>query len=207
MPSRRTTSPPVVVLRGFSVDMESSEVMLVSRVVDRQQEALAAVYEQHSQRVFDIARGLLGGQRALAEEVVQDVFLRFWDSPERFDPTRGSLGRYLGQLAYGRSIDLARSEYARRRREVREARLAGPDRAVVDCGGDSATARGEVHDALSQLNEHEREAIVLAYFLGYSYREVAAYLEVPEGTIKNRIRSGLTRLRVRLDPEEVASVS
>ena len=144
-----------------------------------------------------MSRGVLG-QALLAEEVVQDVFVTLWKQPERYDRDRGSLRAYLCTVAYGRSIDLARSETARRRREQRESRLAQRSNSGIPAHVDVETAH-EVRDALMELRQDEREAIALAYFLGYSYREVAVELGVPEGTIKNRIRKGLSHLRDRLE--------
>jgi RNA polymerase sigma-70 factor (ECF subfamily) len=164
--------------------------------------ALAAAYEQHSHAVFEVARGVLA-QRQLAEEVVQDVFVALWNKPERYDGDRGSLRAFLVTVAYGRSVDLARSESARRRREEREARLSRRDETGGAALVDVATTQ-DVRDALEGLRQDEREAIALAYFLGYSYREVAVELGVPEGTIKNRIRKGLSRLRDSLDTPDGA---
>jgi RNA polymerase sigma-70 factor (ECF subfamily) len=165
--------------------------------------ALAAAYDRHSHAVFEVARGVLG-QRSLAEEVVQDVFVTLWNAPDRYDHARGSLRAYLVTVAYGRSVDLARSEGARRRREEREARLAGRDESGGSPPIDVATTH-DVQQALEELRQDEREAIALAYFLGYSYREVAVELGVPEGTIKNRIRKGLSRLRDLLDTSETTT--
>jgi RNA polymerase sigma-70 factor (ECF subfamily) len=155
--------------------------------------ALAVAYDRNSHVLFDTARCLVG-QRALAEEVVQDVFVKLWNSPGRFDASRGTLKSYLTTLAYGRAVDVARSEGARRRREEREARLTGRDFTIAGADHDTIVT-DELRDALATLRETEREAIAMAYFFGYSYREVASRLDVPEGTVKNRIRTGLARLR------------
>jgi RNA polymerase sigma-70 factor, ECF subfamily len=163
-------------------------------------EALREAYQRHGRSVFETARALLG-QRALAEEVVQDVFVKLWDKPERFDETRGTLRAFLSTLSYCRAIDVARSEGARRRREEREARLAGRTLTVGDAA-QMAILSDELRDALGELCATEREAIEMAYFGGYSYREVATRLAVPEGTVKNRIRSGLARLRDLLATDE-----
>jgi RNA polymerase sigma-70 factor (ECF subfamily) len=167
---------------------------LVAALGRRDHDAMAELYSRHATAVFDFARCTLG-QRPLAEEVVQDVFVQLWRRPERFDPQRGSLRSYLLTLAHGRSVDVIRSETARRRRDERE----GRGRAVVAESYDVGWAEAdEVHDALAELSPEQRQAIGLAYFLGYSYREVAARLGVPEGTVKNRIRTGLGCLRARL---------
>ncbi len=174
-----------------------SDAVLVVAISRFRQEALAEAYRRHAGAVFALSRRLLI-DAALAEEVVQEVFLRLWDHPERFDHERGSLRSFLLAQTHGRSIDLLRSEVSRRRREERDHRRtaeAGYDieREVMDL------AVGEkVQAALETLPEGERQAIALAYFGGHTYREVAELLEQPEGTVKSRIRSGLQRLRTEL---------
>jgi RNA polymerase sigma-70 factor (ECF subfamily) len=175
---------------------------LVEAIAGGCTEALREAYERHGRSVFETARALLG-QRARAEEVVQDVFVKLWDKPDRFDESRGTLRAFLNTLSYCRAIDVARSEGARRRREEREARLTGRSLTVVDAA-QAAIVSDELRDALGRLCATEREAIEMAYFGGYSYREVATRLAVPEGTVKNRIRSGLASLRELLAPDDEA---
>jgi RNA polymerase sigma-70 factor (ECF subfamily) len=163
-------------------------------------QALGEAYDRHSRAVFETARCLVG-QRVLAEEVVQDVFVKLWDRPDRFDSTRGTLKSFVTTLAYGRAVDVARSEGARRRREEREARLTRRDFTIAGAEHDTIVT-DRLRDALARLRDTERDAIVMAYFSGYSYREVASQLGVPEGTVKNRIRTGLARLREQLAADE-----
>jgi RNA polymerase sigma-70 factor (ECF subfamily) len=176
---------------------DASDAMLVVAIGRYRQEALAEAYRRHAGAVFALSRRLLV-DAALAEEVVQEVFLRLWDRPERFDHERGSLRSFLLAQTHGRSIDLLRSEVSRRNREERDHRRtaeAGYDieREVMDL------AVGEkVQVALETLPDGERQAIALAYFGGHTYREVAELLDQPEGTVKSRIRSGLQRLRTEL---------
>jgi RNA polymerase sigma-70 factor (ECF subfamily) len=169
---------------------------LIELIVDRDRSALAEVYRRHADVSFGLARRILT-DRALAEEVVQEVFVRLWENPERFEPDRGSLRSFLLSDTHGRSVDLIRAESARR---TREEKLATPtidpadlEREVIDLVQADA-----VRTALAALAPEEREPIELAYFGGHTYREVAKLLETPEGTIKSRIRSGLTRFRVLL---------
>jgi RNA polymerase sigma-70 factor (ECF subfamily) len=137
----------------------------------------------------------------LAQDVTQEIFLRLWNEPQRFDPERGSLRSFLLREAHSRSIEKVRSEEARRQRESRS---EFRDRPVLrDTEDDVITSltSNEVRNALSQLPEAERSAIVLAYYGGRSYREVASVLGAPEGTIKSRIRSGLLKLSSLLGDE------
>ncbi len=175
----------------------AADEQLVGGVLRRDQDALGEIYRVHADACFGLARRVLG-DRALAEEVVQEVFVRLWNAADRYEPERGSLRSYLLAQVHGRSVDLLRAETARRNREERDARrtVTEPEnfeRAVIDLAQAEA-----VRDALNTLSKGEREAIELAYFGGHSYREVAVLLEQPEGTVKSRIRAGLLRLRAAL---------
>jgi RNA polymerase sigma-70 factor (ECF subfamily) len=173
---------------------EVSDAALVMAVSRYSQDALAEAYRRHAGSVFGLARRLLN-DGAMAEEIVQEVFVRLWNDPDKFDPARGSLRSYLLAQCHGRSVDLLRSETSRRKREendLRRSAEAGYDleREVWDL-----TLADHVRAALDTLPDGEREAIRLAYLGGHTYREVAVMLDEPEGTVKSRIRSGLKRLR------------
>jgi len=176
---------------------DASDAGLVVAIGRYEQDALAEAYRRHAGAVFGLARRLLVDS-ALAEEIVQEVFLRLWNTPDRFDPGRGSLRSYLLAQCHGRSVDLLRSETARRRREEKDLRRTADapydlEREVWDL-----TVADQVQAAIAALPEGEREAIRLAYLGGHTYREVAELLGEPEGTVKSRIRSGLRRLRTDL---------
>lgn len=176
---------------------DASDAALVVAIGRWNHDALAEAYRRHGGAVFALARRVLREQAA-AEEVVQEVFVRLWSSPEGFDPERGSLRSWLLAKAHGRSIDVLRSDSARREREVRDAQrtaTAGYD--LEREAWDLATAE-RVRTVLATLPADERQAIELAYFEGLTYREVARVLQAPEGTIKSRIRAGLKRLRADL---------
>jgi RNA polymerase sigma-70 factor (ECF subfamily) len=176
---------------------DSGDAQLVRAVARGDDQALATIYRRHADTCFALARRVLN-DRTLAEEIVQELFVRLWREPERFDATRGSLRSFLLAQVHGRSVDLLRAEVARRGREERDA-LRAPvsnddlERAVLDL-----TEAEAVRTALANLSEGERTAIELAYLGGHTYREVATLLEQPEGTVKSRIRSGLLRLRAAL---------
>ncbi len=181
-------------------DLESaSDANLVLAIARYHEEALAEAYRRHAGAVYGLARRVLW-DRPLAEEVVQEVFLRLWAAPERFGPARGSLRSFLLAQAHGRAVDQLRSESSRRGREAREA----GDRAqggydVEHAVGDLVVAE-QVRAALGVLPAEQRRPIELAYFGGHSYREVAALLGEPEGTVKSRIRAGLGRMHAALGP-------
>ncbi len=184
---------------------EASDATLVIAISRYEERALAEAYRRHAGAVFGLARRLLHDP-VLAEEVVQEVYLRLWNSPTKFDPERGSLRSYLLAQCHGRSVDLLRSESARRQREQRDARStaeAGYDleHEVLDLA-----VADRVKGAMAELHENERRAIELAYLGGHTYREVAVLLGEPEGTVKSRIRSGLKKMRVNLVDSGVGGV-
>jgi RNA polymerase sigma-70 factor (ECF subfamily) len=175
----------------------AGDAALVIAVGRSDEAALAELYQRHGSAVLRLAERVLR-VRELAEDVTQEVFVRLWNEPDRFDPERGSLRSFLLAQAHRRAVDVVRSETSRRRREERDGRGSvvddgGFDRAVWDL-----TVAEHVKVALERLPEREREAIALAYFDGLTYREVATTLAQPEGTVKSRIRSGLRNLRASL---------
>ncbi len=181
--------------RSMKVNLqEASDAQLIVHIGRYEQAALAEAYRRHGGSVSALAQRLIR-RPDMAEEVVQEIFVRLWNTPERFDPDRGSLRAFLLSQTHGRSIDLIRSEEARKRREQRD------HQRTVDAGYDlehevmDLAVAGRVKEALKDLPEGERSAIVMAYFGGYTYREAAEILGDPEGTVKSRIRSGLKKLR------------
>lgn len=101
---------------------QSSDAALVLAIARYHQDALAEVYRRHAGAVFGLANRLLGA-RPLAEEVTQEIFLRLWNAPDRFDPNRGTLRAMLLSWTHGKSVDVLRSDQARRRREERDAHV------------------------------------------------------------------------------------
>ena len=178
----------------MSALQEMSDGALVVAIARYREEALAEAYRRHAGAVFSLARRVLA-DLTTAEEVVQEVFLRLWTQPDKFDADRGSLRSYLLAQTHGRSVDLLRSDTSRRRREEREARQTAEGGYDLEHEVWDLTVADQVKEVVAVLPTAEREAIELAYFGGHTYREVATLLGEPEGTVKSRIRAGLKRMR------------
>lgn len=168
-----------------------SDSDLAAAISERDETALEAIYRQHGGAVKTVARRVLNDD-ALADDVVQDVFVTLWRAPERYDASRGSLRTFLLTVAHRRAVDVVRSEVARSQREEK----SPPPETVVDLDSEiwQRTQSALVRQAVAALGDDERKAISLAYFGGLSYIEVARKLGEPEGTVKSRIRSGMRKL-------------
>jgi RNA polymerase sigma-70 factor, ECF subfamily len=175
----------------------TDDVGLVIAIARYNADAFAEAFRRHAGAVFALAQRLLW-ERALAEEMVQEIFLRFWEHPDRFDQSRGSLRSFLLMDAHARCVDRIRSDSRRRDREERSARAEMVTGYDIDLEAYDLDVTEQVREVMASLSDTERRAIELAYFGGHTYREVARILDQPEGTIKSRIRTGLTRLRPQL---------
>jgi RNA polymerase sigma-70 factor (ECF subfamily) len=176
---------------------EVSDAQLVTSIARYSEVALAEVYRRHGGAVYGLARRVLNDP-AEAEDVTQEVFLRLWNEPDRYDPGRGSLRSFLLAQSHARAVDAVRSTSSRRQRESRDAlRTARGTYDLQHEVWDLAMA-DQVGQAMSALPAEERRAIELAYFDGHTYREVARLLQQPEGTVKSRIRNGMRRMRAAL---------
>lgn len=169
---------------------------LARRLVAGDEDALAEAYDLYSSLVFGLAHRVTGN-RALAEDITQDVFVRLWTRPEGFDAERGSLRTYLGMLTHGRAVDVVRSDAGRRDREDADGgeviRLEPTTWEPLESVEDEDLA-ARVRRAVGRLPPAQREALRLAYFGGHSYRSVATLLDIPEGTAKSRLRQALAKL-------------
>ena len=174
--------------------MVRPDVALAQRLLARDESALREAIRTYGGLVAGMARRVVADP-AFAEEVVQDTFLTLWRRPAAFDPDRGRLQSFLLGVARNKAVDLVRREEgARRTKEALIANFEGNPQVVGD-DDVGIEQRHEVRAALAKLSAVQREAIVLAYFGGRTYREVADELGIPEGTAKTRLRDGLSKLR------------
>jgi RNA polymerase sigma-70 factor, ECF subfamily len=184
--------------RATAIASASSEELLVA-VGGGDQEAFAALYDRVSPQVLGVALRVLR-DRALAEEVTQEVLVEVWRKADRFDPDRGTASGWITTLAHRRAVDRVRSEQASRDRDDRVSRRdEARDFDVVADEVQVTLDHWQVRRALAELTDRQREAIELAYFNGHTYRDVAKVLGIPEGTAKSRLRDGLLRLRQALE--------
>lgn len=145
--------------------------------------------------------------RAAAEDVAQDVFVRLWEQPGAFDPARGSLTGYVAMVARSRALDRRRSRVAR---EAATERLGHDTALLGEDAGEEAIRRTRVEAsiaALRQAPQEQRQAVLLAYAGGLTAREVAEATAVPIGTAKSRIRLGLIRARLALGVGELGEAA
>ena len=167
--------------------------VLLGQVARGDEAAYGVLYGQLAGHVFGIARSVLRDP-AQAEEVAQEVLLEVWRDAARFDAARGSAKAWVMTLAHRRAVDRVRSEQAAAAREQRAATLE----VSYDVVAETVAARLDaerVRRCLGSLTGLQQESITLAYYRGFTYRQVAALLKVPVGTVKTRMRDGLIRLR------------
>jgi RNA polymerase sigma-70 factor (ECF subfamily) len=166
---------------------------LLGRVARGDERAFEAVYDLTSAQVLGTVRAVVRDP-AQSEEVMQEVLLDLWRTASRFDPAAGSAAAWVMTLAHRRAVDRVRSEQRAAERELRAA-LATVEYDEVAEAVESSLERERVRRCLAALTDLQRESVTLAYYGGYTYREVAGLLGVATGTVKTRMRDGLIRLR------------
>jgi RNA polymerase sigma-70 factor (ECF subfamily) len=176
-------------------DAPASADALLQRVARGDSKAFELLYDAVANSVFGIVRRVLRDP-AQSEEVTQEVLIEVWRTSTRFDPARGSASSWILTMAHRRAIDRVRSAQAAQDRDQRSAQLertTGYDEVAEQV--ETRLEQEQVRRCLGTLTDLQNESVRLAYYGGYTYREVSELLDVPLGTVKTRLRDGLIRLR------------
>jgi RNA polymerase sigma-70 factor, ECF subfamily len=177
-------------LSSADLKAASPDMALVSAIRAGDQGAMAALYDRFSSVVYSVALRVLG-ETGAAEDVLQDVFLQLWRNPGAFDASRGNLGAWLAVIARNRAIDARRKQ--KPESDIEDVVLSvTPDMAS---DADRSRVAEKVRGVLGTMSAPQRSALEMAYYEGLTHTEIAAKTGEPLGTIKTRIRAGLTALR------------
>jgi RNA polymerase sigma-70 factor (ECF subfamily) len=195
---------------GGDPSMMSSDESILAAIGRRDDYALATLYDRYGRVAFALAYRVLG-ERGAAEDVVQEAFLSVWRYADRYRPERGAPRAWLMTIVHHAAIDRHRGRYKREQRAVALDDVAfaleadGQDTFDVVAEGIDAE---RIRDAVGSLPREQQEAIELAFFSGLTHQEISDRTGTPLGTIKGRMRLGLTKLRTRLTENgEVATVA
>ncbi|MCU1594847.1 MAG: sigK [Frankiales bacterium] len=173
---------------------------LVARVTEGDGGALEALYARYGRACFGLARRILTDEQ-FAQDVVQEVFLTVWRDAHKFDASRGGFSSWLLSMTHHKAVDAVRREENLRKRRttselLEDREVDGPQ---VHDEVWSTLRRSRVREAMHTLPEPQKEALVLAYFGGYTQREIAGITNTPLGTVKTRMLAGMKRLKEGLE--------
>lgn len=191
--------PPAGPAPAATIAERAAALML--RIRDADRDAFAELYDLFAPRVLGLIRRVLVDP-AQSEEIAQEVFLEVWQRAAGFDPDRGTVTAWLMTLAHRRAVDRVRAAQSSRERDERIGIRDIP--VAFDSVAENAEIRVEherVARALERLGENQREAVILAYYAGFTQTEIAERLKIPLGTVKTRIRDGMIKLRELLGQE------
>ena len=172
---------------------------LARRLQRREPQAMADLYDRFGRLAYSLIYGIVRDS-GIAEDLVQESFLRVWNRVGGFDPDRGALGPWLLAVARNRAIDYIRSASARMNRNLFELDEHGIASHFVDMEREvlNADSARRIKAAMAKLNQNQQKVIELAYYEGLSQTEMAARLGQPLGTVKTWVRSALKHLKDEL---------
>ncbi|MGO9496576.1 MAG: RNA polymerase sigma factor [Solirubrobacteraceae bacterium] len=169
---------------------------LMQLVHDGDVRAFEVVFDRHASAAFSLAYRMCG-RRAAAEDIVQESFLSLWRSASGYDPRRGSVRSWVLSVVHNRSVDAMRRVGAKAGRDVPDDGIAErlPAAETTDAEVERRDDARQVRTALDELPPDQRQVIELAYFGGFTHTQIAEMLDLPPGTVKGRMRLGLTKMR------------
>jgi RNA polymerase sigma-70 factor, ECF subfamily len=179
---------------------------LVQRMSQGDVDALDVLYDRYARAVFSFAVRIVRDGR-IAEEVLQEAFMRSWQQSGRFELNRGNFASWLLSITHNLAIDEVRKSQRRPQKadmvDITDVLRSEIDTTVnIEEAAEATELRGVIRDAMGHLPEAQRRVIELAYFEGLSQREIAAFLNEPLGTIKTRMRLGMQKLKNVLSEQE-----
>jgi len=178
--------------------IDPDDVTLLYHIVNRDADALSLLYDRYHRLVFSVAIHIVGDE-ATAEDITLDTFTRVWERADSYDPAQASVSTWLTSIGRNRSIDIVRR---RSTRPVTSDFDWSEISTTLAAGGPTpeestswSLRRDRIRAAVEELPEKQRQALVLAFFGGYTHREVAEKLDEPLGTVKTRIRLAMLKLK------------
>jgi RNA polymerase sigma-70 factor, ECF subfamily len=172
---------------------------LMELVQDGELRAFEVIFDRHASAAFSLAYRMCG-RPVMAEDIVQESFVSLWRSSAAYDPARGSVRTWVLSVVRNRAIDAFRREAAKATSELDEQRVAErmPAPELTDREVERRDDARQVRDALKELPADQRQVIELAFFGGFSHSQIAEMLKLPAGTVKGRMRLGLSKMRFAL---------
>jgi RNA polymerase sigma-70 factor, ECF subfamily len=189
---------------------KQDDAFLIQRITDAQADALGELYDRYNHLVFSVACAILG-DRAVAEEVTLDVFVRVWRSAGTYRAELGRVDTWLVAITRHHAIDTLRWQNSRADMhsvQLNEAFVPdGSEMRGPEEDAQTSIQREVVQRAVAQLPHDQRESLILAYFRGYTHQEIAEFLNQPLGTVKTRIRLAMQKLRQILEADQTTDTS
>ena len=190
--------PPINGHRSTKSRFQESDRTLIQQIGAGDQKAFGILYERYTTLVFSLAVKIADSHET-AEDITLDVFTQIWKNAKKYHPEKGSVKGWIASLARYRSIDTLRRRKVRSNinrpqwSDVQLEKLPSNDNTGEEL--ELAETRKKVSNAIAKLPEDQQEVLAMAYFKGYTHRQIAEALNEPLGTIKTRIRLGLQKLR------------
>ncbi|MDX1415925.1 MAG: sigma-70 family RNA polymerase sigma factor, partial [Candidatus Promineifilaceae bacterium] len=196
---------------GLTLDYSQfDDNILLRLILDGETQALDALYNRYGRLVYTIALRVVGDQ-AISEEITLDVFTRVWEKAHTFQADRGKLRTWIAGMTRNRAIDVLRRSEVRQKvqRQVwAEAEMAsGSFERNPEVSVHQQMRKELVREAIGQLSAEQRDVLALAYFQGYTQREIAELRDLPLGTVKTRVRSGIQKLRQLLREDDAPELN
>jgi RNA polymerase sigma-70 factor, ECF subfamily len=185
------------------IDPETSDQNLIQIIKDGNPDAISILYLRHKDRSYSQALRIVRDP-ATAASVVIDAFIKTSQHPDLYNPERGAFNTWIGSVVHNLAIDALRKEKSRDSASLDEAMdIKDPEISTEDIL-ELKLDIGLVQQALAQIPDEQREAVILAFISQKTHPEIANYLGLPLGTVKTRIRLGLKKLRIILEEQDVS---